>query len=327
MNDEQYMPFSNRDARPISDAEIASAMTTRDFVDSCDEAFRLYGAGQMANPPRKEEVVREGNLDVFRLVMPGRWQGKFQGQKVLEERSDVKTGRLGERTAAIELEDVQRRDRLVLDAEHITDMRTGAAGALGAKYLAKLPIRTAAILGTGRVARALARCVDVALGPKLMRATSRTPEKRAEFATAVAPDIRCDLEMVEGIETCIEGADAIFTCVPTPEPILNDVADRVHISAIGGDRRTTQLQPELLTRRFVIPDHAEQVRSSGEFLALRDRDETPRWAKNSAGQILTIGHAALGQLEYLRGQGSIAYFSGLAIQDVHAAATAWKKLR
>lgn len=315
------------DARHISDEAIASVMTARDFVNSCDEAFRFYGLGQMTNPPRKEEVTREGNLDVFRLVMPGRWNGKFQGQKVLEERSDVKTGRLGERTAVIELEDVRDQTSAVVDAEHITDMRTGAAGALGAKYLAKTPVRTAAILGTGRIARALARCIDIALGPKLMRVTSRTPEKRTAYATAVAPDIRCDLDVVDTVETCIDGADAIFTCVPTPEPILNDAADHVHISVLGGDGRTTQLQPALLKRRIVVADHAEQVLLSGEFLALRDMDQTPRWAKNSAGQISTIGHAALGELEHLRGQGSIAYFSGLAIQDIHAAATAWEKLR
>ena len=315
------------DARHISDEDIASVMTARDFVNSCDEAFRFYGLGQMTNPPRKEEVTREGTLDVFRLVMPGRWNGKFQGQKVLEERSDVKTGRLGERTAVIELEDVRSQTSAVVDAEHITDMRTGAAGALGAKYLAKTPVRTAAILGTGRIARALARCIDIALGPKLMRVTSRTPEKRAAYATAVAPAIRCDLDVVDTVETCIDGADAIFTCVPTPEPILNDAADHVHISVLGGDGRTTQLQPALLRRRIVVADHAEQVLLSGEFLALRDMDETPRWAKNSAGQISTIGHAALGELEHLRGQGSIAYFSGLAIQDIHAAAIAWEKLR
>lgn len=51
------------DARHISDRDIASVMTARDFVNSCDEAFRFYGSGQMTNPPRKEEVMREGNLD------------------------------------------------------------------------------------------------------------------------------------------------------------------------------------------------------------------------------------------------------------------------
>ncbi len=311
----------------ISDLEIASVMTTRDFVISCDEAFRLYGLGEMVNPPRDEVVAREGNLDFFRLALPGDWKGKFCGQKVIEERSDVKTGRLGARTAVIELEDVQTRARMVLDAEHITNMRTGAAGALGAKYLAKTPVRTAAILGTGRIAQALARCIDVALVPEMMRVTSRTPEKRDVFAAEVAADIRCDLDMVEGVETCIDGADAIFASVPTPEPILHEVESHVHISVMGGDRRTTQLEPGLLTRRFVVPDHSEQVFLSGEFLALCHRGETPRWVKNSEDRILTIGHAALGHLEHLRGQGSIAYFSGLAIQDVHAGATAWGKFR
>ena len=150
----------------ISDEQIASVMTTRDFVESCDEAFRLYGLGKMVNPLRKEEVSREGEMDLFRLVMPGWWKGRFTGQKVIEERSDVKMGRLGSRTAVIELEDVRRDDRITLDAERITNMRTGAAGALGAKYLAESPVRTAAILGTGRIAQALGRCIDVALAPE-----------------------------------------------------------------------------------------------------------------------------------------------------------------
>ena len=311
----------------ISDEQIASVMTTRDFVESCDEAFRLYGLGRMVNPLRKEEVSREGEMDLFRLVMPGWWKGRFTGQKVIEERSDVNIGRLGSRTTVIELEDVRRGDRISFDAEYITNMRTGAAGALGAKYLAKMPVRTAAILGTGRIAQAMGRCIDVALAPEKICVTSRTAEKRAAYAADVAADISCELEMVADIETCIDGADAIFTSVPTPAPILTDVGDGVHISVIGGDGRTTQLEPGLLTRRFVVPDHGEQVLMSGEFLALRQRDETPRWVKGAGDEILDIGHAALGLMEHLRGQGSIAYSSGLAIQDVHAAAIVWEKIR
>lgn len=311
----------------ISDEQIASVMTTRDFVESCDEAFRLYGLGKMVSPLRKEEVSREGEMDLFRLVMPGWWKGRFTGQKVIEERSDVKMGRLGSRTAVIELEDVRRGDRISFDAERITNMRTGAAGALGAKYFAKSPVRTAAILGTGRIAQAMGRCIDVALAPETIRVTSRTAERRAAYQADVGGDLSCDLDMVADIEACIDGADAIFTSVPTPEPILFDVESQVHISVIGGDGRSTQLDPGLLTRRFVVPDHGEQVLKSGEFLALCQRDETPRWVKGEKDEVLNIGHAALGHLEHLRGQGCIAYSSGLAVQDVHAAATVWKRIR
>jgi len=296
-------------------------------VDSCDEAFRLCGLGEMVNPAREETVVREGDLDFFRLVLPGEWVGKFQGQKVIEERSDVVTGRLGERTAVIELTDLQSGQRIVVDAEYITNMRTGAAGALGARYLARMPVERVGILGTGRIAQALAKCMDVALAPKVMRVTSRTAEKREAFAADVGPELSCDLEMVEDVTACIDGADAIFTSVPTPNPILADIPDEVHISVMGGDGRTTQLEPILLTQRFVVPDHSRQVLKSGEFIALDQMHRTPKWIKGPIGEILTVSNAALGQLENLRGQGTIVYFSGMAIQDVHAAATAWAKMQ
>ena len=157
----------------ISDAEVERALSVEDFVSSCHEAFRLYGMGEMQNPPRREEVRREGEVDLFRLELPGEWEGRYRARKVIEERSDVATGRLGERTAVIELEDVRSGRRAVLGAEYITNMRTGAAGALGARYLAREPVRRVAILGTGRISRALALCVDAAQHPPEIRATAK----------------------------------------------------------------------------------------------------------------------------------------------------------
>ena len=227
----------------------------------------------------------------------------------------------------IELEDLGSGEQILMDAEHITNMRTGAAGALGAKYLAKKNVETVAILGTGRIAQALARCADAALSPTLMRATSRTPEKRSAFQAEVCKDLCCNLDLVADVESCIDGADAIFASVPTATPILSAVEPNVHLSVMGGDGRTTQLEPELLTQHFVVPDHAKQVLKSGEFLGLDTLGKTAQWITGGYGEILTIGHAAAGLLEQQRGQGCIAYFSGMAIQDVHAASVAWSRLR
>ncbi len=313
--------------RHISDEEIASVMTTDDFVASCDEAFRLYGQGEMVNPVRKESIGRDGGIDLFRLELRGEWTGKFRGRKVIEERSGVETGRLGERTAVIELEDVQTGESVLLDAEHVTNMRTGAAGALGAKYLAQMPVRTAAILGTGRIARALARCIDAFHRPETIRVTSRTAKRREVFVADMQAEIQCNLCVADGIASCLSGADAIFASVPTPLPIVRDLDEGVHVSVMGGDARTTQLEPTLLRERFVVPDHCEQVLNSGEFIALAQMGGAPRWVKGQNGRIHTVGDAALGCTERLRGKGVIVYFSGMAIQDVHAAATVWAKLR
>ena len=158
----------------ISDAEIAGILSVEEVVDSCDRAFRLYGSGEVLNPPRREEVRRTEGADLFRLEMPAEWPGRYRARKVIVERSDVSSGRLAGRTAVIELEEVATGRGAVLDAEYLTNMRTGAAGALGVRYLAA-SAEVLAIVGTGRIARALALCADAALGPREIRATSRNP--------------------------------------------------------------------------------------------------------------------------------------------------------
>ena len=54
----------------IGGRDIAAAMSVRDFLDSCDEAFRLFGLGKMRNPARDEAIRREGAADRLRLVLP-----------------------------------------------------------------------------------------------------------------------------------------------------------------------------------------------------------------------------------------------------------------
>ena len=95
--------------------------------------------------------------------MPAEWPGKFRARKIIEEFSDVATGRLAKREAYIAFEDLQQ-GRIVwrLEAGHITDWRTGAAGALGLQYLADAAIERVAILGNRP------DCAD--LGPILRRA-------------------------------------------------------------------------------------------------------------------------------------------------------------
>lgn len=315
------------DVIKISDDEVASLMTPADFVASCDMAFQLYGRGEMVNPAREESLSQENGMDIFHLELPGEWCGKYRGKKVIEERSDVKTGRLGERSAVIELNDLVQGRQIVLDAEYITNMRTGAAGVLGAKYMCREPITKVAVLGTGRIAKALALCADVALNPQLICATSRKFESREAFANDVSSQLACGLEMRSTIEDCVADADVILAAVPTPTPVLKkDMVDALtHISVLGGDQRTQQLEQDLFLSRRMVPDHAEQVLKSGEFLVAHQAGKDMMWVKNASGDIQNVGHAALGHLENLRQVGAIVYFSGMAIQDVHAASVVWQR--
>ena len=318
---------SSIDMEHLKESEFKSWFTVEDYLTSCRQAFELYGRGEIVNPRRREEV----GDGYFRLEMRAEWKGRYRVCKVIEERSDVGSGRLGERVAVIELEDLRDGGMVTVEADHITDMRTGAAGALGVEFLARDEVRRVGILGTGRVARVLAVAVDRLFSLEGIRATSRSQEKRDAFAAEVQPQISSPLTMVGSLDECVKGVDAVLTAVPTPEPILtvDQVREIPVLVVMGGDGRTRQLDAKVLEEFPLLVDHEEQVAESGEFRHAREsaRYERVRFAGRGDGAILTVGDAACGGLATAAERPRVLYYTGLAAQDLCAAAMIYEGSR
>ena len=312
----------------LREETFAHRFSTADFLAACHQAFERYGAGVIDNPPRTESIQKRGALDYFRLDMPAEWPGKFRARKVIEEFSDVASGRLAKREAYISFEDLQQDRAWRLEAGHITDWRTGAAGALGLQYLAGAAIERVAILGTGRIARTLALSCDVLFDLAEIACTSRRAANRAAFAAAVGPDLRARLRVASSLEACIDGADAVLTAVPTPQPILTSaaLAEVTYLAVIAGDSRTRQLAPEVLYERTVVVDVLAQAQKSGEFrfAAEQGQAEQIALARNAEGTVLDIGDAACGRLGAVAP--SAVYLTGMGAQDLCAAAMVYRRL-
>ena len=312
----------------LREETFAHRFSTADFLAACHQAFECYGAGVIDNPPRTESVEKRGALDYFRLDMPAEWPGKFRARKIIEEFSDVATGRLAKREAYIAFEELQQGRSWRLEAGHITDWRTGAAGALGLQYLAGDSIERVAILGTGRIARTLALSCDALFDLAEIACTSRRPENRAAFAKAVEPDLRTCLRLATSLETCIAGADAVLTAVPTPQPILTSamLAEVPYLAVLAGDSRTRQLAPEVLCERTVVVDVLAQAEKSGEFRFAAEQGQAAQiaLARNAEGKVLDIGDAACGRLG--TSAPSAVYLTGMGAQDLCAAAMVYRRL-
>ena len=134
----------------------------------------------------------------------------------------------------------------------------------------------------------------------------------------MSPLIAARVEAVSSVEEAVGDADVVVTAVPTPEPVLFDgmLKSEAHLSVVAGDPRTVQLAEDVLVNRPVLIDHAAQAEKSGDFLRYSGIRMVPFRDRTA-----TIGDAALGRLEHLRGQGCLTYFTGMAIQDLHAAYT------
>ena len=314
----------------IGEEKLRSLFRADDFLAACDQAFRLYGQGVLSNSPRLEVIEKQRGLGYFRLEMAARWPGRYRACKIIEEWSDVGRGQLETRTASLTLEDL-RRDRAVsMAADYLTDMRTGAAGALCLKYLAPLPVRRVGLVGTGRIARALAPALDRLFDLEEIRVTSRSARNREKFALAMENRLRASLNLADSIETCIDGADAVIAAVPTPRPIFS-VEELVGIPCLvvlGGDGRTRQLPQEVLEQREVVVDELEQARHSGEFkhALAAGRFELISFARDDAGRVLNVGDSACGRLQPRTEGPRLVYLTGLPVQDLCAAIGIYEKL-
>lgn len=97
--------------------------------------------------------------------------------------------------------------RAIVDAAGLTDMRTGAVTALGAKYLGPEKPSVLGHIGARGTAYWNVRLLDHLFGFNEIRVHSRRPESREAFALRLAEDLGKEVVVTEDWQRCLEGAD------------------------------------------------------------------------------------------------------------------------
>ncbi|MBE1878558.1 ornithine cyclodeaminase [Myceligenerans pegani] len=151
----------------------------------------------------------------------------------------------------------------------LTALRTAAASALAARYLAPAGSRTLALIGCGAQAEFQALGLRAALGIETLRVFDvdhHAMEKLAGHAKALGFDV----VLADDAAGAARGAEVITTCTADKQnaTVLHDadVPDGVLINAIGGDcPGKTELDPQTVERANVFVELAEQTRIEGEI--------------------------------------------------------------
>ena len=214
---------------------------------------------------------------------------------------------------------------LLLDNGFLTDIRTGAAGAVAADVLGPSRVETVGVIGSGVQARHQVRCLRevrefsriVAWSPTRRRLDAYAAEMREEgFDVRLAPDAKavCD------------AADLLITATPSRAPLVRAEWLRagVHVNALGSDSPGKQeLDATCLAKADVVAvDRLTQCASFGELKhALGD-------ALMSSRAVVELGDIVAGSR---RGRTSdaqltIADLTGVGFQDTAIASAAFDYL-
>jgi ornithine cyclodeaminase/alanine dehydrogenase len=164
----------------------------------------------------------------------------------------------------------------VMDCTLVTAVRTGAASAVAAKYLARKDSRQIAILGCGVQGRSNLEATKVVF-PGLERATvyDIRRDSAERYAKDMATSLNIHIDVVENPKAAVQDADIIITCGPImhqPKPVIELawLKKGVFLSAVDLD---SYIKPEVFNAAKLYTDDVEQFMGysrSGSFVGIHE---------------------------------------------------------
>jgi ornithine cyclodeaminase/alanine dehydrogenase-like protein (mu-crystallin family) len=159
-----------------------------------------------------------------------------------------------------------------LEANHLGQIRTGAASGVATKFMARENAQTAGIVGSGFQAETQLEAIANARKLSDVRVWSRKPERREAFASRCSARLGLNVRAVATAEECVRSADIVVTVTNTIEPVLRSewIAPGTHINAAGSNwPHRRELDSALILNRgaLVAVDSTEVGRiESGDLL-------------------------------------------------------------
>jgi threonine dehydratase len=150
---------------------------------------------------------------------------------------------------------------------YLTDLRTGAAGAVAVKHLAVKGAKSVAFIGTGVIAESMARSTATVFGFEEAFAYSRDVSKAQTFCDKMSEELGYPFAACGSAEDAVRAADVVFTQTPGGEWVLEESWLRPHalIVCSGSDQPTkNEIPPNVLKKAKVVTDITAQCARVGE---------------------------------------------------------------
>jgi alanine dehydrogenase len=245
----------------------ALALADDEIVDAIEVGLRAQGLGQTTIEPRvhlEPDPALRGHFNVLRgYVAPL----ELAGVKVVGDYLDNYTRGLPSEMGLLCLFDpTTGAPRAVIDAAGLTDMRTGAVTAIGARHLARADSKVLGHIGARGTADWNVRLIDRLFELDEIRVHSRRPESREAFAERLRQHVRARVVVTDDWESCVRGADIVVEAsrLERPEPLL----------------RTAWIEPGAL----VVP-YGTMSAVELSLLEIADKVVVDDWGQCSTGQL------------------------------------------
>lgn len=295
----------------LSESDVRELLTVEEAIPVVERAFHDHGQGRAVNHPRGRIRVPQGFMHLMSAALIRNGVMGFKayatvagGSRFVVQLFDMETGEI---TAIIE-------------ADRLGQIRTGAASAVAARYLAREDAETLGIIGTGYQAETQLEAVCCVREIQQAKAYSRTAEPREQFAERMSRRLEVPIQPVDRASKAVQGADVIVTITTAREPVLKGawLPNGSSVLAAGGNHFSRrELDAEAVGRadRVVVDDPRQARRESGDVIAAVERGVV-RWE-----EVFGLRDVLAGRILGRRSLEAITLFEsqGIALEDVAVA--------
>ncbi|MDE3055671.1 MAG: deaminase [Verrucomicrobiota bacterium] len=208
---------------------------------------------------------------------------------------------------------------ILQDEGYLTDLRTGLAGAIAAKYLCTGKVEKIGILGTGTQARHQLQALQWVTSCRQVLVWGRNAMRAGAFCRD--PDLaNFQISAAKSIDQIAEQCNLIVTTTPSSHPLLfgHQIRPGTHITAVGADGPGKQeIDSSLFERADLIAvDSYAQCRQYGDL--------------SHVDPAATLPLIELGELIARKPQQNlsitIADLTGVAVEDLQIAKAVYARL-
>jgi len=305
---------------------IKEALQRMDPIRAIEEGFVAYSQGKVVVPPVGEMIFQKPPGDVhikYGYILGDDYyvikiaSGFYENAKLgLPSNHGLmllfkrQTGELSS---------------ILLDEGFLTDVRTAAAGAVAAKYLAPKNVRKIGILGAGvqgkiqlTFLKSVVACSDVMVWGINQKELDAYQEAMEPFGYAI--------QTTRNASEVASNCNLIVTATPSQKPLLlaDDIQRGTHITAVGSDTpEKNELDPKILQRAdIVVADSVQQCLSRGEIFQAIRAGILKKERVRELGKV--ISQKKLQRIS--ENQITVADLTGVAVQDIQISKAVYEAL-
>ena len=303
----------------LREADVEQLLTMQTTIDLVERVHREYSTGNAIDVPRERTRLPKTALHILQGAVPS--AGVFGYKAYTSSREGIRflVYMFGAERGNLEA---------VVEANHLGMTRTGAAGGVAAKWLAREDAKVAGVFGAGWQAQGQIEALALVRKLERVKVYSRTAEKLAKFCDKMAKKLSIDVVPAASAEDAVRGSDIVVTITTSATPVFSGewLAPGTHINAAGSNsllRREIDEKAVLMANPVVVDSRPTAIKEAGDLLPALEKGRLHVGMLTELGEVIAgirPGRTAPDQVTLFESQ-------GMAMQDLIIAAELTKLAR